>query len=291
MYDVAIIGKGPAGISASLYTSRAGLKTLVIGKKSRLINAHTIDNYYGFIKGIDGRSLLEQGELQAERLGVEIIEDEVLSVQKDLVFEIRTSSSAYSSRAVLIATGNPPRPPLVKGAEQFEGNGIHYCVSCDGFFYRDLKLGVLGSKDYAVHVALDLLNYSPNVTIYTNNRPLELSDRYLDGVKKFTVDNKAISLLDGSNTLEKIVFKDGTHDPVDGIFVAEGSASSIDFARKLAIAVEADTIPVDQNQKTNIEGVFAAGDCTGGVKQIATAVGQGAIAGRNIVEYLNKKEG
>lgn len=290
MYDVTVIGKGPAGISASLYTSRAGFRTLVIGRKSPLERARSIDNYYGFTKGIDGQTLLEQGESQAERFGVEIMEDEVLSLEKGNHFTVKTSSTEYSSRVVLIATGNPPKAAALKGADRYEGIGIHYCASCDGFFYRNLRLGVLGNKDYAVHVATELLNYSPNITIYTNSKPLEVSDKYQTAVKDFSTNTKAIELLEGKKNLEGILFKDGSKEPIDGIFVAEGSASSIDFARNLAISIDNSIIKVDRDQKTNIEGVFAAGDCTGGIKQISTAVGQGAIAGQKIIEFLNNKE-
>lgn len=290
MYDVIVIGKGPAGISASIYTSRAGLKTLVVGQGSLLSKARKIDNYYGFTESIDGQTLLEQGETQAEKFGVEILNDEVLSLEKEHLFKIKTSSQEFSSKAILIATGNSPKIPGVKGLERLEGNGVHYCASCDGFFYKDLNIGVLGNKDYAVHQAIELLSYSTHITIYTNGLPLELSDKYLDEIKRFKVNNKNIASIDGKDFLEKLVFKDETKEHVDGLFVAEGSASSIDFARKLGILTDKNIIVVDKDQKTNLAGVFAAGDCTGGVKQISTAVGQGAVAGKRIIEYLQNKE-
>ena len=288
MYDVIIIGKGPAGISASLYISRAGLKTLVIGQNSPLRKAQKIDNYYGFSESIDGQTLLEQGETQAERLGVEIVDEEVVSLEKEQTFKVNTSKGEHLARAVLIATGSPPKTPVIKGAEKFEGNGIHYCASCDGFFYKNFKIGVLGNKDYAVHEAIELLSYTPYIKIFTNNRPLELSDYYCEEIKKFSVNSKSIASVEGEQSLEKIIFNDGTYEQIDGIFVAEGTASSIDFARKLGIITEGTAISVDKELKTNLDGVFAAGDCTGGVKQISTAVGQGAVAGKKIIEYLSK---
>lgn len=288
MYDVIIIGKGPAGISASLYTSRAGLKTLVIGQNSPLRKAHKIDNYYGFAESIDGQTLLEQGETQAERFGVEIVDEEVVSLKMEQTFKVITSNGEHLAKTVLIATGSPPKTSGIKGAERFEGNGIHYCASCDGFFYKNLKIGVLGNKDYAVHEALELLNYTPNITIFTNNRPLELSDNYCEEIKNFSINSKSIASVEGDQSLECITFNDGTSEQIDGIFVAEGTASSIDFARKLGIITEGNSITVDKENRTNLDGVFAAGDCTGGVKQISTAVGQGAIAGKKIIEYLGK---
>lgn len=290
MNDVIIIGKGPAGLSASLYTSRAGLKTLIIGQDSSLKKAHKIDNYFGFAKSIDGQSLLEQGESQAEGLGVEIVTEEVISLQKNEFFKVRTNNTEYISKAILIASGNPPKTPGIAGSEKFEGNGIHYCATCDGFFYKDKKIGILGNKDYAVHEGLELLNYTSTITIYTNGRSLELSDKYCEEVKNFNINNKYIESVEGKGFVEELILKDGLKEQIDGIFVAEGTASCVDFARKLGILTNDNTISIDKDQKTNIEGIYAAGDCTGGIKQISTAVGEGAIAGKKIIEYVKNKE-
>jgi thioredoxin reductase (NADPH) len=236
--------------------------------------------------------LLEQGESQAERLGAEIVNDEVISVvQTDKTFKVNTTTQEYSSKVLLITTGNPPKTAGVKGADKYEGNGIHYCASCDGFFYKNLKIGVLGNKEYAIHEANELLNYTKDITIFTNNRPLELSDKYCEDAKKFTINDKCIKQVEGKEAIETIVFKDETVEKIDGLFVAEGTASSVDFARKLGIMMEGNTITVDKNQMTNIQGIFAAGDCTGGVRQISTAVGEGAVAGKRIIEYVNKENG
>ena len=290
MNDVIIIGKGPAGLSASLYTSRAGLKSLIIGQDSPLKKAHKIDNYFGFARSIDGQSLLEQGESQAEGLGVEIVNEEVVSLKKEDFFKVNTNNAEYIAKAILIASGNPPKSPGIPDSEKFEGNGIHYCATCDGFFYKDKKIGVLGNKDYAVHECLELLNYTSNITIYTNGRSLELSDKYCEEIKRFTVNSKNIKSVKGKDFVEKLIFKDDSSEQIDGIFVAEGSASSVDFSRKLGILTQGNTISIDNDQKTNIEGIYAAGDCTGGIKQISTAVGQGAVAGKKIVEYIKNKE-
>lgn len=289
MFDVIVIGKGPAGISASLYLARAGLKTLVIGQSSSLKKAHLIDNYYGFANGIDGRALLEQGEVQAERFGVEVVTDEVIAVIKaEDKFKVITTMQEYISKVLLITTGSPPKTVVIKGADKYEGNGIHYCASCDGFFYKNLKIGVLGNKEYAIHEANELLNYTKDITIFTNNRRLELSDKYCEEAKKFKINDKGIKQIEGNEVVERIIFKDSTSETIDGLFIAEGTASSVDFARKLGIIIEDNSIKVDKDQRTNIEGVYAAGDCTGGVRQISTAVGEGAVAGKRIIEYLSK---
>lgn len=287
MYDTIIIGRGPAGISASLYTVRANLKTLVIGKSdSALRKAGKIENYYGFSEAISGEFLLSEGEKQALRLGVEIIEDEVIALEKNDYFEVVTSADRYLSRAALIATGQPRKRIRIENLTEFEGRGVSYCSTCDGFFYNNLKVGVLGHKDYAVHEATELLTYTEDVTIYTNGLELDLSEKYVEDAKRFKINNKPILKLDGSEFLQRIFFSDDTSEEIDGIFVAYGSASSVDFARKMGIITDGSDIVVDRNQQTNLDGLFAAGDCTGGFRQVATAVGQGALAGRKMVEYV-----
>lgn len=287
MYDVIIIGRGPAGISASLYTKRANLKTMVIGKHdSALLKAEKIDNYYGFSNTVSGKQLLQEGEKQAIRLDVEIIDDEVIAIEKQDFFEVSTSNANYTAKAVLLATGQPQKKVKVGNLEKFEGKGVSYCSTCDGFFYNNLKVGVLGAKDYAVHEAIELETFTKDITIYTNGAPLELSDRFRDEAKKFKLNSRAILKIDGSDFLQRIHFEDGTSEDIEGIFVAYESASSIDFARKMGIIADGNSIVVDRYQQTNLDGLFAAGDCTGGFKQISTAVGQGAMAGRKIIEYI-----
>jgi len=205
-FDVIIIGKGPAGISASLYTTRGKLKTLIIGKESALI----------------------------------------------------------------------------------KGKGVHYCAACDGFFYTEMKIGILGYKDYAVHELREFEGITDDITLYTNGHDLEINDdsqKYLNQ-KQVRVKSDSIQSFEGEEFLDKIIFKNGTEENINGLFVAYGSASSIDFARKLGINIENNNIVVDEYQKTNIGGVFAAGDCTGVFAQVATVVGQGAIAGKEVKSYI-----
>jgi len=287
MYDVIIIGKGPAGISASLYTIRANLKTLIIGMNdSALVKTDKIENYYGFAEPISGQYLLKQGEEQAARLGGEIIEDEVVEIKKDETFFISTVKGKFAAKTVLMATGQKQKKIDIKNLKEFEGNGVSYCSTCDGFFYNDLKVGVLGYKDYAVHEALELLAYTKDITIYTNGLKPEFSKEFHQEAKRFNINEKPILSLEGKDFLQKIVFHDGANESIDGLFVAYESASSTDFARKLGVLTQDGAILVNSQMQTNIDGLFAAGDCTGGFKQIATAVGQGALAGRKIIEFV-----
>ena len=136
MYDVIIVGAGPAGISASLYTQRANLKTLIIYKeKSALEKTKNIENYYGFSNGIDGTELYETGIEQAQNLGVEILQEEVTNIQmNDKYFEVQTLKQTFQGKAVVLATGNKKNTPAISGIKEFEGRGISYCAICDGFF-------------------------------------------------------------------------------------------------------------------------------------------------------------
>lgn len=287
MYDVIIIGKGPAGLSAALYTVRSNLSSLIIGRNdSRLLKADKIDNYFGFSNTISGKQLLDDGELQVKRLGAEIKTDEVISIEKNDFFRVSTAADSYMCKAVLLATGQPHKVIRIENLVKFEGRGVSYCSTCDGFFYNNLKVGVLGNKDFAIHEAMELLSYTKDITIYTDGKQLEVSGKHADDAVGFNVETRKISKLDGAEFLQRIHFTDGTSDNIDGMFVASESASSVDFARKLGILADGNLVVTDGDQQTNLEGVFAAGDCASSLKQISVAVGQGALAGKAISNYV-----
>lgn len=290
LVDVIIIGKGPAGISASLYTQRANLETLVIGREgSSLEKTEKIENYYGLEEPISGDKLLNIGEKQAQRLGVQILHEEVAAISKfykEKYFKVSTIAGEYYSRAVLIATGQPQKKINIEGLKAFEGKGVSYCTTCDGFFYREMSVGVLGHSAYAVHEAMELEAYTKDITLFTNGAELDATVDLADKAGRFKINTRPILKLTGEEYLQEIHFKDGKAQKLDGLFVAYGTASSVDFAKKLGIITENNAISVDHKQSTNIEGVFAAGDCTGGFRQIATAVGQGAVAGKSIIEFV-----
>jgi len=296
MYDVIIIGKGPSGISTSLYTQRANLKTMIIGREgSSLEKSEKIENYYGLEEPISGKKLLSIGENQAQKLGVQVLNEEVAAIAQfyeEKYFKVSTITGEYYARAILIATGQPQKKVDITGLKSFEGKGVSYCTTCDGFFYKNLSVGVLGHSAYALHEAMELETYTKDITLFTNGLEFDVIGDLVDKAGKFKVNTRPILELSGDDFLQEILFKDGKSQKLDGLFVAYGSASSVDFAKKLGIIVENNAIVVDHNQGTNIEGIFAAGDCTGGFKQIATAVGQGAVAGKSIIQFVKevKKE-
>lgn len=283
MYDVIIIGKGPAGISASLYTSRANLKTLIIGKTSSLSKGHMVDNYYGFENGIPGEEILSRGEKQTIRFGTHILEDEVIALQYNFeegYYIVKTKNGIYESRAVILSTGSEKKRVPIKNIDQFEGKGVHYCTTCDGYFYRGKKVAILGFNEYALNELEEMKQFANDITVLTN-RNVPVVD--FEGVK---INTKRIISLEGNEYLEKIIYEDGDFEDFDGIFVAYGTASSVDFARKLGVLIKDNIIEVDQDQKTNIDGLYAAGDCSSKIKQVAVAVGQGAVAGLKVSEYI-----
>jgi len=285
IYDAIIIGDGPAGISAALYTIRANLKTLVLGLgESVLKKASMVENYYGFSEPVPGEKLLSEGENQLKRLGGVIFREEVIGIEKEDLFHVKTVNNAYEARTVLIATGQKQAGIKIRNLKKFEGKGISYCTTCDGFFYRGKKVGVLGYKDFALHEANELLTFTKDITVFTNGEKTDFTEKDLAG--KFKINEKPIAAFEGEEFIEKIVFEDGSEFPVDGVFIAYGTASSINFALKMGILTYNQAITVNSNMETNIPGLYAAGDCTGIFRQIAVAVGQGAIAGKNMIEYV-----
>ena len=289
IYDLIVIGRGPAGISCAVYTTRANLKTLIIGKfDSALLKTEKIENYYGFEMPVSGRTLMESGEKQALRLGAEIITDEVVGIEKTAHFKVLCVNGEYEAKTVLLAPGAPAVKAPVKGIEEFEGRGVSYCTTCDGFFYRNKTVGVLGYTDYAVNEAIELLPFTKDITLYTNGKELEASEVYKERITAFKINTKKIKSLGGRDILENVLFEDGITDHVNGMFVAYGSASGVSFALKMGIIMNGKSISINERMETNIGGLFAAGDCTGVFKQISVAVGQGAVASKGIIERVRK---
>ena len=293
-YDVIIIGAGPSGISASLYTVRANKKTLVLYEdKAGLEKANKIENYYGFENGITGEELYNIGIKQAKNLGVDVKKEEVIKIEinndmysnndnvnenKDSTskyrFLVTTSNGLYKAKVVILATGNKKNKPKIKGIEKFDGKGVSYCAICDGFFYKNKDVAVIGSGDYAISETNDLINVVKDVTILTNGE--KAPDFRADNVK---IETRGIKEIKGDTKVDEVVLDDGTNLKIDGVFVAQGVAGSSDFAKKLGALTNKDNIVVNENMETNVDGLFACGDCTGGLLQVAKAVHEGAVAG------------
>ena len=166
------------------------------------------------------------------KVGAEIADEEVVSIEKTDTFKVITSKGEYEGTAVLIATGQPQKRLKIKNLDKYEGNGVSYCTTCDGFFYKNLKTGVVGNKDYAVHEAIELEAYTQDITIFTNGKELDISPKYINELSKFRINKKTIAEVSGADFLQRIHFSDGTTKKLMA-FLLQMSASSGDFARKL----------------------------------------------------------
>lgn len=284
MKKLIIIGKGPAGISAALYAVRTGMDVTVIGKDNgALVKGGMIENYYGFENGIEGNDLVNIGVKQALNLGVKVVNEEVLNVSYDGNYKVKTNEQEYEGIGLIISTGISRTAPSVKGLKDYEGKGVSYCATCDAFFYRGKNVAVLGNAEYAINEALELSHVASNVTILTNG--LDMIGEVPEGIN---VNKEVISSLEGEMRLNSVVFENGEKLIVDGLFIAIGTAGASDLAKKLGIITDGKKIVVDENMQTNLPGLYAAGDATGGILQIAEAVYEGAKAGIEVSKFIRK---
>jgi thioredoxin reductase (NADPH) len=299
--DLLIIGAGPAGLTAAIYAERSGLKSVVIEKANiggQVAITPIVENYPGFTK-IAGKTLMDMMAQQAIQY-TEIHEgEEVLKINKSGgIFDIKTNKTSYSANAILIATGAESKKLDVPGEKQFQGKGVSYCAACDGYFFKDSKkVVVVGGGNTAATEALYLKNIGVDVTLIHRRDKLR-AESFL---QKSLSDNKITILwksevkeILGDKLVTGIIIENSNDKStktlqIDGVFIAIGYVPNNDLAKKLGIAVDDEEgyIKIDSSHRTNINGIYAAGDITGGVKQIVTAVGQGAVAAMTIFEDIS----
>jgi thioredoxin reductase (NADPH) len=286
-YDVVILGAGPAGISAGLYAHRGGLKTLILNNpasSSALGQAHMISNYYGFPNGITGKDLLDNGIMQAKNLGIEVKDEEVvdLSMFSDQVYLVKTSENEYSAKAIIIALGDKKQKPDIQGIEEYTGKGVSYCAVCDGFFYKGKNVAVIGDGKYALNEIEHLKNIVGSVKLFTNGEDAKVES-------DVEVDTRKINSITGENKVETVNFEDGTSEKIDGIFIAIGTAGGNDLATKMGVLTDNNTIVVNEKMETNVPGIYACGNITGGLLQVNKAAYEGAQAGLSAITYIKNK--
>ena len=305
IYDLIIIGGGPAGLTAGLYAARYKLETLMIEKSpvsgGQLANTEWVENYPGFPEPVLGKKLAKDMESQARLFGLKIINMEVQSV--DLTGEIKTVTGGFqtlSARSILIATGSSPRKLGIPSEEEFAGRGISYCATCDGPFYPDKTLAVVGGGNTALEESLFLAKYAAQIHIVHRREEFSADPIILDRVKANPkiqlITNSVVDEIRFGQEPRTLVLKDTISGKkrkleADGIFIFIGAIPNTGlFAGQLEL--EDGYIVTDRSHATSVEGVWAAGDVqAGALRQVATAVGDGALAAHRIHKYLSDKEG
>lgn len=289
MEKVIIIGAGPAGVSAALYAARGNLKPLVINNGiGALAKAEKIENYYGLEHPLSGKELYERGIEQAKALGVRLIDAQVVGISGFYPFTVKTTAGDFDTVSVILATGSKRNAPSIPGIREYEGRGVSYCAVCDAFFYRNKKVAVIGNSDFALHEAEELQNVTPSVTIYTNGKEPAFTKEH-----SIAVNTMEILAVEGQDTVSGMRLKDDNEElfsPADGVFVALGTAGSAEIARQMgAELTDKGNVRVNSEMETTIPGLFAAGDCTGGLLQVSKAVYEGSVAGISAGKYVRQK--
>lgn len=302
IHDVVMIGAGPAALTAAIYTTREDIETVlyekgVVGGLAAITD--WVDNYPGFPKGVAGLDLAEDLRKQAERFGSDIRLGEVMKItDKGDHKVLDTTDGEVKARAVLIATGSDYKKIGVPGEAEFYGRGVHYCATCDGAFYRDKRLVVVGGGNSAIQEALFLTRFASHIDLLVRST-IKASDvliHELEKNDKITVHlgTSTDEIIGENNMVTKVI---GTHEgkkvefPTDGVFVFVGLKPNTEFLNTSDIELdEVGFIKTDSLLQTKIKGVFAAGDVrSGATMQIASAVGEGATAALHIREYLEAK--
>lgn len=303
VHELIVVGAGPAALAAAVYTTREDIPTVlyekgVIGGLAAVTD--WVDNYPGFAKGISGLDLSEELRKQAERFGAKIEIGEVMGIsEKDGVKTLNTTDGELKARAVLIATGSDYKKIGVPGEQEYYARGVHYCATCDGAFYRDKRLVVVGGGNSAVQEALFLTRFASHIDLLVRSKisasdvlihELEKNDKITIHLATTTdeivgVDNKVTKVI-GTNEGKKIEFE------TDGVFVFVGLKPNTEFLKDSPIELdEIGFVKTNDKLETKVPGVFAAGDVrSGATMQIASAVGEGATAALRIREYLEERK-
>ncbi len=306
VHDVVMVGAGPAALAAAVYTTREDIETLlyekgVVGGLAAITD--WVDNYPGFSKGISGLDLAEELRKQAERFGAKIDLGEVMKItDKGDYKELQTTDGPVKAKAVLIATGSDYKKIGVPGEAEYYGRGVHYCATCDGAFYRDKRLVVVGGGNSAVQEALFLTRFASHIDLLVRSK-ISASDVLIQELEKHpkitvhlstTTDEIVGEKVDGVDKVTKVI---GTHEgkkvefETDGVFVFVGLKPNTEFLQNSDIELDdVGFVKTNNLLQTSMKGVYAAGDVrSGATMQIASAVGEGATAALHIREFLEAK--
>jgi thioredoxin reductase (NADPH) len=304
IYDIITIGAGPSALTAAIYSSRENLSTMLIEKGvvgGLAAVTDQIDNYPGFADGIDGLSLASQMRSQAERFGAMIELDDISKIEKnDDIFTLTGYSGQYKSKSVLIATGSSYNKLKIPGEDEYYGRGVHYCATCDGAFYKDKRLVVVGSGNSAAQEALFLTRFASHIDVLIRGDTWKASDVLVEEVNKnskilvhFNTSSTEIAA-ENSKVIGVRATNTTTNEAVlvetDGVFVFVGLSPNTGFLASSGVELdEYKFVKTNSNLETSVEGIFAAGDVrSGATMQIASATGEGATVALKMREFLEK---
>ncbi len=295
LYDVVIIGSGPAGIQAAIHASRRKTRVMMLGRieNSALYGAH-IENY-ACIKGVsEGKDLLEAGLEQARSFGTECSDEDVLKIsQTDSLFDmVLENGRQIQSRTIIFCMGVSKTKLGVPGEKELSGRGVSYCVDCDANFYRGAVVTVTGNRSAAVDGALTLLDYASKV--YLVAQDLDVSTELQNKLRNSAVQyiESEITAVEGEHAVQSLRLADGRQLESEGIFIELGSKGALQLATLIGVMLDSESfkyIQTNDKQETNIPGIYAAGDIVGPPYQMAKAVGEGCVAGMEAATYARKQ--
>ena len=301
IYDVIIIGGGPGGLSAGIYTARARLKTLLIERAAvggQIINSAVVENYPGFADGIGGIELTQAMHKQAEKFGMETLYDEVIGIEvngKQKV--VKTPQGDFLTKAVIIAGGAERQKLGVPGEAEFNGKGVSYCATCDGAFFRDKDVAVVGGGNAAVTEALELTKFASKITLIHRRNELRatkiMQEKLMADAKIQIIWDSAVTEILGDKFVNKIRLRNlkkekETELAVSGIFIAVGSQPATGYLKGLVTLDAVGAIVTSDKLETSVAGIYAAGDIrSGSIRQVIGAAGEGAMAGINAGKYIS----
>ena len=293
MFDITVIGGGPAGLSAALYAKRFGLNILVITKElgGSIVDSYSVENYLGF-GSVDGEELIKRFKKHCDDFHVEFEFDNVLGIDgENDDFVVYTDHSTYLTKKVILALGTNNMLLGVKGEKEFIGNGIGFCAVCDCMFFKDKKVIVVGGGDSALSTALMMKRHTKDVLLVVREDVFTAQPMMKNLVKDIDVifDQEIVEFM-GTKRLKSVKFKDGTEMNVDGVFIRIGSKPDINLLSHLYLDVDDEGyVKIDARMETSRRGIYCAGDVTNGsnkLKQLTTAVAEGSIAAHSAYEDL-----
>ncbi len=295
MYDVIIIGAGPAGLSAGIYTSRLGMKTLILEKLNpggQITLSSEIENYPGVCEVKNGIEFMACWPEQAKKFGAEIKSEEVKELRiENGEWRVKTSKTIYKAKAVIVATGSTPKKAGFEGEIEYTGRGVSYCAVCDGFFYKDKVVAVIGGGDTALEEALYLSKIAKKVYLIHRRNKFRAAPstqkKVFNTPNIEIIYNETVKKVFGKEFVEGIILSSNKEIKVDGVFVFVGMKVNNELVKDLVELNEWGEVKVNLNMETSLKGLYAAGDIRqNSVKQVVAAAGDGAVAGINAVKYV-----